>query len=232
MSSLTTRRWSQGGTVFFAVSGVDPELCDAAERLFMGYERDGAQWRCGYPASTRHLDQAWLNFATNIGLILRQAARLEPVPWRAALRELCRRTSPQPVDWWLTGSAALAVRGAPIEPGDLDLVCSADDAVALGEIFADALVEPVLPAAEDWISDCWGRAFYAARIEWIGGPRPFVDADEPSDFGRAAASQLEPVAFEDWQIRVPPLWLQRAVNLRRGLHDRVALIEQLAAAPA
>jgi hypothetical protein len=254
--------------VWFAVSVPDGKYQQAAERLLMDYERAGPQWRRGYPGDTPHLEQAWENFAGCIERVLRQAARLEPVPWRDALRELCRRTggsgggqlksdggpgegsaSPRgdrpgrdsgpgdgnaprhgdrPVRWWLTGSAALAVRGAPIEPGDLDLVCEAGDAVALGELFSDALIEPVAPSPADGLSEWWGRAFCEARIEWVGGVKPFVDDPEPCDFGPEAARRLETVWFEDWQILVPPLHLQRAVNERRGLAHRVAMIDALA----
>jgi hypothetical protein len=133
----------------------------------------------------------------------------------------------RPVRWWLTGSAALAVRGAPIEPGDLDLVCEPSDAIALGELFSDALIEPVTQCRADGLSEWWGRAFCRARIEWVGGVRPFVDDPEPSDFGPAAGRHLETVQFEDWQILVPPLDLQRAVNQRRGLADRVTMIDAL-----
>ena len=71
--------------------------------------------------------------------MLRQAARLQPVPWRETLHELCRRSSGRESGWWLAGSTALAVRGAEIEPGDIDLVCSGEAALSLGRIFADAL---------------------------------------------------------------------------------------------
>jgi hypothetical protein len=232
MSAPAAGRWSEGGTVVFAVTGLGPELAAAASRVLMDYEHDGSQWRRRYPADTPHLDQAWPIFAAHIGQVLRQAARLEPVPWREALRELCRRTFDQPVDWWLTGSAALAVRGAAITPGDLDLVCGSTDALRLGDIFADALMEPVMRAAENSISDWWGRAYCGARIEWIGDARPFVDVPDPSDFGPAAGRRLETVTFEDWRIRVPPLDLQRAVSARRGLADRVALIDTLIASQA
>jgi hypothetical protein len=227
MTAVMTRTWVDGQTVWVAVSGVAQELASPAERLFMDYERYGDEWRHSYPAGTPHLEQALDNFARYIESILRQLARLDPIPWRHALRELCRRTAGQPVDWWLTGSAALAVRGAPIEPGDLDLVCGISDAVALGDLFSDALVEPVAPAASEWISEWWGRAFCGARVEWIGGPKPWVDDPSPADFGLVAAARLETVAFEDWTIRVPPLDLQRAVSQRRGLTERVAMIDAL-----
>jgi hypothetical protein len=225
---VSTRTWVDGQEVWVAVSGVTEDLAPSAERLLMDYERHGDEWRHSYPAGTPHLDRALENFARYIAPMLRQQARLDPIPWRDALRELCRRTDGQPVDWWLTGSAALAVRGAAIEPGDLDLVCGASDAVALGDLFSDALVEPVAPSAADWLSEWWGRAFCGARVEWIGGPRPWVDDPSPSDFGPVAAARLEMVPFEDWTILVPPLDLQRAVNQRRGLTERVTMIDVLA----
>lgn len=227
MTTVMTRRWTEDGTTWFAVGGLGPELAVSAEHLLMAYERHGDEWRHGYPVGTPGLDRCWENFSAHAPAMLRQAAGLEPVPWRDALREVCGRTGSGRADWWLTGSAALAVRGAPIDPGDLDLVCTAEDAVRLGKVFADALIEPVARSGSDWISDYWGRAFWAARIEWIGGPRPMADQPLPSDFGLVAASRLETVRWERWLIRVPPLNLQRAVSERRGLTDRVALIDVL-----
>jgi hypothetical protein len=49
------------------------------------------------------------------------------------------------------------VRGARIEPGDIDLVCSGDGALGLGAIFADAIIEPVVHDATSPVSDYWGR---------------------------------------------------------------------------
>jgi hypothetical protein len=229
MSGVVTRRWTDGDTTWFEVGGISPELAGSAAHLLMGYEQHGDDWRIGYPADTPQLDQCWRNFTASGDLMVRQAAGLAAVPWRDALRELCRRTRAHSVRWWLTGSAALAIRGAPLEPGDLDLVCSGEDAIRLGDVFADELVEPVLPSGADWISEYWGRAFCGARIEWIGGPRPSADRPLPSDFGAMAATRLDSVTWEDWTIEVPPLDLQRAVSLRRGLTGRVALIDSLLA---
>jgi len=229
MDAVTTRRWADDqGTVWFAagVSGGTYER--VAERVLMDYERAGAEWRRGYPGGTAHLERAWENFSACMERVLRQAARLEPVPWRDALREVCQRTTGRPVSWWLAGSAALAVRGAPIEPGDLDVICDTGDAVTIGELFSDSLIEPVTRGPMDWLCEWQGRAFWGMRIEWAGGINPAVDDPEPCDFGPEAARRLEPVRFEDWQILVPPLELQRVVNERRGLTHRVAMIDALA----
>jgi hypothetical protein len=227
MTVMATRRWTDAGTTWFAVSGVGPELTAPAEQVLMDYQRSGGEWRHGYPAGTPGLDICWRNFARCAELMLRQAARLQPVPWRETLHELCRRTSGREPAWWLAGSAALAVRGAPIEPGDIDLVSSGETARNLGMIFADALIEPVVCDPSSQLSDYWGRAFLTARLEWIGAPKAGVDSPLPTDFGPIAASRLETVTWEGWQLRVPPLDLQRAVSQRRGLTARVALIDAM-----
>lgn len=180
-------------------------------------------WFKRFPADTPHLDRAWSNFSRLVEPMLRQTAGLDPVPWAPALDEVCRRLTPAGVDWWLTGSAALAVRGIPVTPGDLDLVVSEADARRVGDLLLDGLIEPVAPA--DWFCSWWGRAMLGARVEWVGGVGPAADRPDPTDFGLTAAAQLEPVRWHDHEIRVPPLALQRAVSLRRALHDRVQLID-------
>jgi hypothetical protein len=227
--AITTRRWTDQDHMWFAVAGLDRMLSSGAERA--GYRRIGDEWGRAHPLDSPHLELAWRTFTCSIESMLRQAARLDPVPWRAALRELCQRTQGHGVDWWLAGSAALAVRGVPLRPGDLDLVCSVADVRRLGELLADVLIEPVAPSVNEpagWISDWWGRAFCHARIEWVAGVRAHADDPEPSDFGGVAAALLETVSWEQWRIRVPPLSLQRAVSHRRGLIDRVAAIDSLA----
>jgi hypothetical protein len=232
MTAITTRRWTEAGTTWFAVGGVGPELAASAEGVLMDYQWDGGEWRRGYPADTPGLDSCWQNFARSAELMLRQAARLEPVPWRETLHELCRRTSGRESSWWLAGSTAVAVRGASIEPGDIDLVCSGEGALRLGAIFADALIEPVAYDSGSFLGDYWGRAFLGARLEWVGAPKAEVDSPAPTDFGPVAAARLETVTWEGWPLRVPPLDLQRAVSQRRGLTARVALIDTLLAGNA
>jgi len=227
MTAVTTRRWTDAGTAWFAIGGVAPELAIAAEGVLMDYQRHGDEWRRGYPSDTPGLDICWQNLTKCAELMLRQAARLEPVPWRETLHELCLRTKGRESEWFLAGSAALAVRGASIQPGDVDLVCSDDGALSLGTIFADALIEPVVYDSSGQLSDYWGRTFLTARLEWIGTPRPTVDSPTPSDFGPIAASRLETVTWEGFELRVPPLDLQRAVSRRRGLTSRVALIDAI-----
>jgi hypothetical protein len=158
--------------------------------------------------------------------MLRQTARLEPAPWEAALRETARRLDGAAVDWWLAGSGALAVRGLAVQPRDLDLVVSGEDAARTAMAFEDALTEPAVEA-EGWFSRWFGRAWLGARIEWVGGVTDAADRPEPSDFGLVAAAALSEVRWQGLAVRVPPIELQREVSKRRGLSQRVRLIDAL-----
>ncbi|WP_327001559.1 hypothetical protein OHA72_41480 [Dactylosporangium sp. NBC_01737] len=209
----------------FRLVQVADELVPAVRKAAFA-SRDG-YWFKEFPAGTPHLDHAWTNFERLILPMLRQAAGLDPVPWDTALEEVCRRLDPAGIDWWLVGSAALAVRGIPVTPGDLDLVVSDADARRVGDLLLDGLVEPVAPA--DWFCRWWGRAMLGARVEWVGGVGPAADEPETTDFGPTAAARMQVVPWRGRQLRVPPLDLQRAVSLRRGLHDRVRLIDAFTA---
>jgi len=63
----------------------------------------------------------------------------------------------------------------------------------------------------------------------VGGVRPEVDRDEPTDFGPGAAARLDTIEWRGRALRVPPLDLQLRVSERRGLMDRVAAIRKLSA---
>lgn len=209
----------------FWVFDADARLEPALSGLW--WEPVGEGWRRTFACPPRQAEPAFRNLTRMLLPALRQAADLDLVPWQDALAEVCRRFEGQ-VDWWLGGSAALAVRGAPVSPHDLDLIVADGDSVLAGELLADGLIEPV--TIGEWgLSKWWGRAFVQARIEWAGGVTALADQPDLTDFGPAAASALEPIRWRDWHVRVPPLHLQRAVSQRRGLLDRVAVIDQLRA---
>jgi hypothetical protein len=49
---------------------------------------------------------------------------------------------------------------------------------------------------------------------------------EPHEQGRAARDRLETVTWRGWEVPVPPLDVQLAIALRRGLTGRAALIRE------
>jgi hypothetical protein len=213
-----------GGQTQFIVAELDPAFHAAARDLAYSPVEEG--FAKSYPADTPHLDAIYEHFARYAEPMILQTARAMPVPWERALEALFGRVAGEPLDWWIGGSAALAVRGAPVAPRDFDLIVDVASAQRLGRLLFDSLIEPVLPV-EGWFCNWWGRAFLHARFEWVGGVDERADQPEISDFGPTAARRLETVIWRGHAIRVPPLDLQLQVSRRRGLAERVAHIERL-----
>ncbi len=154
-----------------------------------------------------------------------QAVRINPIDWRGSLAAFLELVDGSGVDWWLCGSAALAVRGIDVAPCDLDLVVDDEGARRLNELLSDYLVEP-LQLSEGWIWNSFGRAFLGMRMEWVGGVNAGADTPEPGDFGPTAGKRLVVIEWQGHDVRVPPLDLQLAVSERRGLTDRAEKIRE------
>jgi hypothetical protein len=220
---MDTRCHVAENEIVFVLSDVDPAYHQAVRDL--GYSETNGAFRRTLPVATRNLDHLCGNFERYAEVMVLQTARVQPVPWEQALRAFLDLVEPFEINWWLAGSAALAVRGLDVQPRDFDIVVDDASAQTLGVVLQDYLVEPV--SNVDWFCNWWGHAFLHARFEWVGG----VDAraDEPlvSDFGPTAASRLEQAIWNGTMLRVPPLDLQLEASKRRGLSDRVAKIERL-----
>jgi hypothetical protein len=204
----------------FVVTTCDP-ICQ--ERLLhMGWQRAGEAYVRILSAS-RDVVGIHENFRRHLKEMVLQSARLSPIAWDTALEEFLVRVSGTGLDWWLYGSAALAVRGIEIVPGDLDF--AVDDAHHAGKIFHDLLVEPVTGPL-DWVATWIGRAFHGALFEWSAQASPEVES-APNEYGRWAADRLETIVWRGHQIRTPRLEVQLAVAEQRGLTDRAEMIRSL-----
>jgi hypothetical protein len=207
----------------FIIADLDPAYHQAARDLAYSPVSEG--FAKAYPADTPHLEQIYRNFAQCAEPMILQTARVVPVPWERALHAFLDRIEGQAINWWLAGSAALAVRGLALVPRDFDLIVDDEGAQALGMLLLDHLIEPVKPV-QGWFCNWWGRAFVHARFEWVGGVDERADQPEISDFGPTAARRLETIMWQGRAVRVPPLDLQLEISRRRGLSERVRQIQQ------
>jgi len=221
MTSMRTLRRSDGDHTLFVVTDLDDAYRDAARRLNFAPVEDGVAR--GFPSASPHLDHIYDIFAQRVDDIFAQRAGVRPVPWEHALESVIRRLEGRPIDWWLVGSAALAVRGLAVTPGDVDLAVDDAGARPLGEALLDDLIEPVVPV-EGWVCDWFGRAFPGALVEWVGGVNERADQPTTSDFGPITASRRETVIWRGHPLHVPPLDLQLAVSEARGRMEQAALI--------
>src|SRR5262245_26037981 len=221
--AMRTLYQTVGTQTAFIIAELDPAYHQAARDLVYNPVPEG--FAKSYPADTPDLDHIYCNFARYAEPMILQMARVVPVPWERALHAFLDLVAGEALEWWLAGSAALAVRGLALVPRDFDLIVDDASAQALGRLLRDHLVEPVQPV-EGWFCNWWGRAFVHARFEWVGGVDARADQPELSDFGPTAARRLETIAWQGRTIRVAPLDLQLEISRRRGLTERVKQIEQ------
>ena len=188
------------------------------------FEEDGDAFVRSFRADAPGLHQSYVRFKLTLEELLAQTAGRRLPPWDEALDAVASRLAVTRCEWFLAGSAALAVRGIDIVPRDLDLVV-ADGSRALRAL-GDIQIEPVsLNRDGAWIARWFGRGFLHARVEWIAGVDPAIDVySTPNEFGPEAAARLETVRWNDHDLALTPLDVQLAVTERRGLAVRAELI--------
>src|SRR2546426_9854864 len=133
-------RKTAGGKTRFLVSELDPAYHKAARDL--GFVAADEAFVRVFEADTPHLNQIFARFVSFAEEMILQAAGARPVPWDKALLSFLQRTSGENIDWWLAGSAALAIRGFDLVPRDLDIITDESGARQLGLGLSECLVEP------------------------------------------------------------------------------------------
>jgi hypothetical protein len=212
-----------GREVLFVVLDLPERYRQAASTIGFEPVENGLARR--FPAESRHLDRAYANFSRLVEDLILAEAGEKAKRWDVALEAFLRAVRGHDLNWYLVGSASLAVLNVDVVPGDVALAVDADGAHLLADILSDTLIEPIIPVS-GWICDWWGRAFLGCRVEWVGEVHSSVDTPLPTDFGPTAASRLETVLWRGHTLRVPSLDLLLAVSERRGLLERAAKIRE------
>ncbi len=214
---------TDGTHTTFTIADLDPMHHFAVRALAFDETSDG--FAQSYPTATPDLDHIYDNFARHADELVLQKAGVSPVPWEQSLEIFLHTIEGRAIDWWLVGSAALAVRGLPITPGDIDLSVSDQDAFRLGDLLTEYMIAPVkVTDGPGSMCNSFGRSFPLACLEWVGGADERLDQLFGSDFGPIAASQSETITWRGHSLRVPPLNLRLQTNQRRGRTERAAKI--------
>ena len=154
-----------------------------------------------------------------------QLGYFKPTPWKKALFDFSREMDDKNIDWWLTGSCAVCIRGISLQPHDVDIMVDSSDVSRISDIFSDYLIEPIVDT-NGWLTKDFGVIFKHSRIDIASDPQIVLDDPEPIDCGPYANANLEEVNWKGFSIRVPPLQLSLNANKRRGRNDRVEIIEK------
>jgi hypothetical protein len=121
-----------------------------------------------YPPGTRYFGRAVANLRQAAGEMVTQKPATTPAGWSVQFRDLLSRAGQARVPLAVVGSAALAIRGIDVCPGDIDVITTLEGADALAESYQDALVVPLFTSPG---FGRFGRAFTGGiRVEWLGNP--------------------------------------------------------------
>jgi hypothetical protein len=175
-----------------------------------------------YPAGAPGWSDAARNWVADGPEVLDQKHGVRPARWEEGLTWIADVLDRIGADWFVIGSAALAVRGMDVRPGGLDVVVDEASADRIGPHVATGVLRPVIDTGGWEVATRSGLLFHGCIISIVGGmhdqrwPRPWDSA------GRAA---LETVRWHDRPLRVPPLdaMLLQARSMARNDHVRAIL---------
>ena len=208
--------------ISFIISNFNNEYKPVLQNQFYTFEDNRAIKT--FPKPIDNLEKIKNNYIKYNEEMILQAGYSKEVMWEAALLEFINKVKDEKIDWWLTGSCALKLRGIPIKPHDVDIMLHSKDLDKVKEIFIENIVWPIV-STDGWIVKYFGVLFLKGQIDLAFDPQETADDPEPSDFGPYAMNNLEEIRWKGNVVRIPPLDLQLKVNKKRGRTNRVKAIE-------
>lgn len=211
------------GQVIYRIFDFDPKYEKVLQMCF--YQNDGNGYIKKYPNDAKYIEKMKKRYSKYAQEMFDQLGYFTNVPWESGLKKFCSMAEESNINWWLTGSCASCIRGVKLNPHDIDIMIDSVSVEDITELFQDYLIEPIIDT-NGWLTKDFGVIFMDVRIDIASDPAAVLDDPEPVDCGPYALNHLETVEWEDFQIKVPPLELQLAVNMKRGRMDRVRKIEE------
>jgi hypothetical protein len=175
-----------------------------------------------YPADAPGWADAARNWVADGAEVLDQKHGVRPAGWEAGLAWIAGILDGIEADWFLIGSAALAVRGMDVRPGGIDIALDEAGADRLGPHVGAGLLRPVIDSGGWEVATRSGLLFRGCIISIVGGVH---DQRWPRPWDSAARATLETVTWQDRSLRVPALdaMLVQARALYRNDHVRAIL---------
>lgn len=175
-----------------------------------------------FPAHAPGWDTAAGNWVRYGPEMLDQHHGVRPVAWEPGLRWIADILDGISADWFLIGSASLAVRGMDVRPGGVDVAMDEASADRLPTHVESGVMRPIVDAGDWPVATRWGRLFHTCIVEVVGGMH---DQNFPRPWDSASRADLETVEWEGLTIRVPSLqrMLLQARVMFRNDHVRAIL---------
>jgi hypothetical protein len=143
------------------------------------------------------------------------------------LRKLCLRLDDRDLNWAVVGSLGLALRGAPIEPRDIDIMTDEAGAYELERVFSEFVVSPVSLKTSDRIRSHFGALnIDGVKVEIMGDFQMRLEDgtwDLPPDMMKIRHTE----SVEGMAIPFLPLQWQYDSYSKLGRSDRAEAVLEL-----
>jgi hypothetical protein len=214
-------------SVIFRLTNVAPADRGAVEADC--YTPDGDGYTKTLSRNAPYVDAAAANFVRYADQLYGETLTRGSRRWREGLLHFLDTMEGSGIEWFLSGSCVLAIRGLDIVPRDVNVVFPhVSDLQRVRDLFGPDTIQPLMEC-EGWVAKAYGDAFHGCKIgiafeteDRLDTPEP--DDSGPYDSGPYAASHLETATWEGRAIPVPPMQLLLNINCRRGRTERVRQI--------
>jgi hypothetical protein len=125
---------SAGEETCFIIADADEKYHEIIQKLVYSPVAEGFAKR--FPSNTPDIEKIYTRFAHYAEEMVLQAAGERPIPWDNTVESLLEIVAGKKIDWWIGGSAALALRGLAVTPRDVDLILSGKRGSAFSHPYA------------------------------------------------------------------------------------------------
>lgn len=158
------------------------------------------------------------NFSIHGETAIMQKLKLIPSPWKKALDLLLPEMKKLDIDWYINGSAAMALQGIDVAPTDLNIiVANYSDFDKVRQHFYKLAIKP-FQRCDNWLMSGLGSIFLEAEIGFAFHNRQA----NPYDM-----NQLKKISYRGEPLFLSTLEMLKQDNLAYGRLDRVQLIDNL-----
>jgi len=157
------------------------------------------------------------NFTKYGETAIKQQLKIIKAPWKKALDLFISEIKKLGVDWYIHGSAAMALWGIDVEPKDVNIIISNySDFDKVRNHFYKYAIRPI-ERCENWLMSGYGEIFMEAVI----GISFHNKELEPLDM-----SKLGKIDYNGTEVYVSSLEMLRQDNINYNRFDRVKAIEE------
>lgn len=197
-------------------------IAEDVEEKHWDYFTENQWWQVGNNFiksydNVRDFEYCAKNFTKYGETAVKQQLKLIETPWQKALESFCSEIQKLGVDWYVHGSAAMALWGIDVEPKDVNIiVANYSDFDKVRDHFCKFAIRPI-ERCENWVMSGLGEIFMDAVISIAFHNKEL----EPYDM-----STLGKVNFNGKEIYISSLEMLKEDNINFNRPDRVKAIEE------